>query len=152
MFHFNIPLLSNITWSLSFSVKLPLLGMIINNRIGYCPYCCSFMLLQMTLFFFLWLTNIPLYIHVTSLQPHGLQHARPLCPSPSPEVCSSSCPLHQCWYPAISSSDAFFSFCPQSFPGSGTYPMSQLFALDGQNIGISAQHQSFQWMFSVDFS
>ena len=59
-----------------------------------------------------------------SVRPHGLQHTRPLCPSPSPEVCPSSCPLHQWCHPAISSSDALFSFCPQSFPASGTFPMS----------------------------
>ena len=55
---------------------------------------------------------------------HGLQNTRPLCPSPSPEVCPSSCPLHQWCHPAISPSDALFSFCPQSFPTSGTFPMS----------------------------
>ena len=54
-----------------------------------------------------------------SLGPHELQHTRPLCPSPSPEVCPSSCPLHQWCHPAISSSDALF-YCPQSFPASGT--------------------------------
>ena len=79
-----------------------------------------------------------------SLQPHGPQHARPLCPSPSPEVFSSSCPLHQWCYPAISSSDAFFSFCPQSFLASGTYPMSQLFASDGQNTEVSASASVLQ--------
>ena len=72
-----------------------------------------------------------------SLQPHGLQHARPLCPSPSPEVCPSSSPLHWWCHPAISSSDALFSFSPQSFPASMTFPMSQLFASDDQNTGVS---------------
>ena len=62
-----------------------------------------------------------------SLRPHGLQHARPLCPSPSPKVCPSSCPLYRWCHLALSSSDALFSFCPQSFPESGTFPMSQLF-------------------------
>ena len=79
-----------------------------------------------------------------SLQPHGPQHARPLCPSPSPEVFSSSCPLHQWCYPAISSSDAFFSFCLQSFLASGTYPMSQLFASDCQNTEVSASASVLQ--------
>ena len=50
-----------------------------------------------------------------SLQPQGLQHARSPCPSSPPEVCPSSCPLHQWWHPAISFSDTLF-FCPQSFP------------------------------------
>ena len=53
---------------------------------------------------------------------HGLQHARPCCPSVSSKVCPSSCPLHQWCHPAISSSDALF--CSQSFPASGTFPMS----------------------------
>ena len=61
-----------------------------------------------------------------SLQPLGLQHTRPLCPSPSPKVCPNSCPLHWWCHPAISSSDALFSFCPWSFPASGTFPMSWL--------------------------
>ena len=72
-----------------------------------------------------------------SLQPHGLQHTGPLCPSPSPEVCPSSCPLRQWCHPAISSSDVLFSFCPQSFPASGTFPMSQLFASDDHDTGVS---------------
>ena len=59
-----------------------------------------------------------------------MQHIRPLCPSPSAKVCPSSCPLHWRSHPAISSSNALFSFCPQSFPASGTFPMSQLFASD----------------------
>ena len=73
-----------------------------------------------------------------SLRPHGLQPARPFCPSPLPEVCPSSRPLHQGSHPAISSSDTLFSFCLQSFPASETFPMSQLFASDDQNIGVSA--------------
>ena len=64
-----------------------------------------------------------------SLQSHGLQHAMPLYPSPSPKVCPSSCPLHQWCHPAISSSDIPFSFCPQSFPTSGTLPMSWLYRI-----------------------
>ena len=73
-----------------------------------------------------------------SLQPHRLQHARPSCPSPPPEVCPSSYQLHLWSHLAISSSDALFSFCPQSFPTSGTLPMSRLFASDDQNTGASA--------------
>ena len=77
------------------------------------------------------------------LQPHGQQHTRPLCPSPSPEVCPSSCPLHQWCHPAISSSDALFSFCPQSFAASGTLAMSQMFTSDDQNTGVSASASIF---------
>ena len=61
-----------------------------------------------------------------------------LCPSPSPGVCPSSCPLHLWCHPAISSSDTLFSFWPQSFPASGTFSVSQLFASDDQNPGVSA--------------
>ena len=56
-----------------------------------------------------------------SLWPHGLQHARPPCPSSSLRVCPRSCPLHRWCHPAISSSDTLFSFCPQSFPALGTF-------------------------------
>ena len=73
-----------------------------------------------------------------SLWPHGLQHTRPPCSSPSPGACSNSCPLSQWCHPAISSSVVPFSSCPQSLPASGSFPMSQLFASGGQSIGVSA--------------
>ena len=73
-----------------------------------------------------------------TLPPHGLQHARPPCHSPSFGVCISSCSLHWWCHPAISSSEALFSFCPQSFPVPGTFPMSRLFESDDQNTGASA--------------
>ena len=73
-----------------------------------------------------------------SLWPHGLQHARPFCPSPSPEVCPSSCPLHPVMPSSYLIFDTLFSFCPQSFPASETFPMSWLFASDDQNTGVSA--------------
>ena len=63
-----------------------------------------------------------------SLQPHVLQQARLPCPSLSPGVCSDSCPLSQWCHPTISSSVAPFFFCPQSFPASGSFPKSWLFA------------------------
>ena len=73
-----------------------------------------------------------------SLWPHESQHARPPCPSPTPGVHSDSRPLSQWCHPAISSSGVHFSSCPQSLPGSGSFPMSQLFAWGGQSIGVSA--------------
>ena len=73
-----------------------------------------------------------------SLQPHGLQHARPSCPSPTPRVYSNSCPLSRWWHPTVSSSVITFSFCLQSFPAPGSFPMSQLFTSGGQSIGDSA--------------
>ena len=73
-----------------------------------------------------------------SLRPHGLQHARPPCPSPTPGVHSNSCPLSWWCHPIISSSVVSFSSCLQSFPASGSFQMSQLFASGGQSIGVSA--------------
>ena len=72
-----------------------------------------------------------------SLQPHGLQHARLPCPSPTPRACSNSRPLTQRCHPTISFSVVHFSSCLQSFPASGSFPMSQFFTLGGQSIGIS---------------
>ena len=72
-----------------------------------------------------------------SLQLHGLQHARPSCPSPTPGVYPNSCPLLRWYHPTISSSVLPFS-CLQSFPASGSFPVSQLFASGGQSIGVSA--------------
>ena len=73
-----------------------------------------------------------------SLWPHGLQHTRLPCPSLSPGICSNSRPLSQWCHPAISSSVTPFSSCPQSFPTSGSFPMSWLFLSGGQSIGVSA--------------
>ena len=74
----------------------------------------------------------------STLQSHGLQHARSPCPLPSPRFCPRLRSLYQWCHQAISSSDALFSFCPQSFPASETFPMSHLFALDDQNTEASA--------------
>ena len=73
-----------------------------------------------------------------SLQPHGLQHTRPPCPSPTPGAYSNSCTLSWWCHPVISSCVVPFSSCLQSFPASGSFPMSQLFASSGQGIGVSA--------------
>ena len=73
-----------------------------------------------------------------SLRPHGLQHARLPCPSPTPRPCSNSSQLGQWCHPTISSSAVPFSSCPQSFPASGSFPMSWFFASCGQTIGVSA--------------
>ena len=73
-----------------------------------------------------------------SLRPYGLQHTRPPCPSPTHGACSNSCPLSQWCHPTISSSVAPFSSRLQSFPASGSFQMSQLFASGGQSIGVSA--------------
>ena len=73
-----------------------------------------------------------------SVAPHKLQHNRLPYPSLSPKVCSNSCPLSQWCHPTISSSVAPFSSCLQSFPASGSFPMSRLFKSGGQRIGASA--------------
>ena len=73
-----------------------------------------------------------------SLRPHESQHARPPCLSQTPGVYTNSCPSSWWCHPAISSSAIPFSSCPQSFPASGSFPMSQLFKWGGQSIGVSA--------------
>ena len=90
-----------------------------------------------------------------SLRPHGLQHARLPYPSPTPGACSNSCPSSWWCHPTILSSVVPFSSCLQSFPASGSFPMSQFFTLGGQSIGVSAstsssvlQHSTF---FMVQF-
>ena len=84
--------------------------------------------------------NIDSYYSVAvvsdSLQPHGLQHARLPRPLPPPRACSNSCPLSRWCHPTISSSVTCVS-CPQSFPASGPFPVSQVFTSDGQIIGAS---------------
>ena len=77
-----------------------------------------------------------------SLRPHGLQHARLPCPSPTPRVCSNSCPSSRWYHPTITFSVVPFS-CVQSFPATGSFPMSQFFISGGQSIGASTSAQVF---------
>ena len=72
-----------------------------------------------------------------SLRPHGLQHARHPCPSPTPRAYSNSCPSRQWCHPPTSTSVVPFSSCLQSFPASGSFQMSWLFTSRGQSIGVS---------------
>ena len=72
------------------------------------------------------------------LWPDEPQHARPLCPSPAHKVHTNPCPLSPWCHPTISSSVVPFSSCPQCFPASGSFPISQLFTSGGQSIGVSA--------------
>ena len=78
-----------------------------------------------------------------TLWPHGLQHVRLLCPSPSSRACSNSGPLSQWCHPTISSSAIPFSSCLQSFPASGSFQMSQFFVSGGENIRASASESVF---------
>ena len=73
-----------------------------------------------------------------SLQPHEPQHTRPPCPSPTPRVHPNPCPSSRWCHPTISSSGIPFSSCPQSFPASESFLMSQLFGWGGQSTGVSA--------------
>ena len=78
-----------------------------------------------------------------SLQPHGLQHTRLPCPSPTPGACSDSYPLNRWCHPTISSSVVPFYSCLQSFPASGSFLMSQFFTSGGQSVGASASTSEY---------
>ena len=78
-----------------------------------------------------------------SLPPYEPQHSRPPCPSPTPRVLPNPWPLSRWCHPTISSSVVPFSSCPQSFPASGSFPMSQLFTSGGQSTGVSASTSVF---------
>ena len=86
-----------------------------------------------------------------SLRPHGLQHDRLLCPSPTPGACSNSWPSSRWWHPTISSSVTPFSSCFQSFPASGSFPMNRSSHQVARVLGFQLQHQSFKWIFRTDF-
>ena len=73
-----------------------------------------------------------------TLRPHEPKHSRPPCPSPTPRVYPNPCPLSRWCHPAISSSVIPFSSCPQSFPASESFQMSQLFISGGRSIAVSA--------------
>ena len=103
--------------------------------------CCCYIKIQWSILYFQWLLLLLLFSYSvvsSSWRPHGLKHTGLLCPSLSPSICSNSCPLCQWCHPNISSSVMPFSSCLQSFPASGSFPMSQLFAWGGQIIAVSA--------------
>ena len=91
-----------------------------------------------------WINQFSRLVMSDSLQPHGLQHDRSPHLSSTPRVCSNSYPLSWWCHPTISSSVIPFSSCPQSFPASGSFPMSQLFTSGGQSIGVSASTSVLQ--------
>ena len=86
-----------------------------------------------------------------SFWPPGLQHAKPPCPSPAPWACSNSCPSSQWCHPTISSSVVLFFSCLQPFPATGSFLRSQFFTSGAKILELQLQHQSFQWIFRVDF-
>ena len=85
-----------------------------------------------------WFSSVQSLSHVWLFVTHGLQHARLPCPSPTPGVCSNLYPSSWWCHPTISSSVIPFSSCPQSFPASRSFQMSQFFTSGGQSIGVSA--------------
>ena len=89
------------------------------------------------------LVPVQLLSRVNILQCHELQHTRPPCPSSTAGVHPNPCPLSRWCHPTISSSGIPFFSCPQSFPESGSFQMSQLFASGGQSIGVSASASVF---------
>ena len=114
--------------SVSFKIKLP--GPYWDGMIP--PKLCVF---SSVLFSHSVVTN--------SLWPHEPKHARPPCPSPTPGVCPNPFLSSRYCHPTISSSVAPFSSCPQSFPASWSFQMSQFFASGGQSIGVSASTSVF---------
>jgi len=96
-----------------------------------CVCVCGYLLFHFVLLFSCWVLS-------DSLWSHGLQPTRLSCPSLFPGACADSCPSSWWCHPTISSSVVPFSSCPQSFPASGSFPKSQLFASGGQSIGASA--------------
>ena len=97
---------------------------------------CWFFCLEVSFLFHSGLLSFSCLVVSDFLWPHGLQHARLACPSLSPRVCSNSCPLSWWCHPTISSSVAPFSSCPQSFPASGSFPVSRLFPSNGQSVEL----------------
>ena len=96
---------------------------------------CDYEFLDLNILYW-FLVQVTCSVVFDSLWPHGLQHARHPCPSPTPEAYSNSCPLSQWCHPPISSSVVPFS-CLQSFPASGSFQMGGFFTSSGQSIGVS---------------
>ena len=132
-------------------VVVTLVNLFVQTKNKYCFHFLFnkwFSLFKLPLFCKLRLLLFSLSVMSSSLQLHGLQHTKPPCPLPSPEVCPSSCPLHQWCHLAISSSDKLF-FCPQSFPALGTFPMSWLFTSSDQNTGASLPSKEYSGLISL---
>ena len=121
--------------SLSLCLALPNLSLFC--LLSLCPLPLLFSLLC-TLVSLLITTQSVSSVVSSSLRPHGLQHTRFPCPSPTPEACSNSCPWNRWCHPTITCFDIPFSSCLQSFPISGSFPMSQFIASGGQSIRASA--------------
>ena len=117
----------------------------INNKMFIYMYIYMYMCIYIYIYIYMKYLLLSFSHSVVSdfLKPHGLQHTRLLCPSPTPRVCLNSCPLIWWLHPTVSSSVVAFSSCLQSFPASGSFLMSQLFASGGQSIGASPSASVF---------
>ena len=109
-----------------------------NSAFNQCRYWALELRAQMWSDPYFWCIIQSLVYVSDSLGPHESQHARSPCPSPTARVYPNPCPLSRWCHPTISSSVIPFSSCPQSFPASGSFQMSQLFSSGGQSIGVSA--------------
>ena len=98
-----------------------------------------------------WIMLFSCSVMSNSLWPYAMQHAKLPCSSPSPGACSNSCPPSQWCHPTISSSVIPISFCLQSFPASGSFLMSHLFASGGQSVGASPSSSVFPMNVQVWF-
>ena len=118
-----------------------------------CLHVCDSEKILLKYLFYLWISfsSVQSVITPDSLWPHGLQHTRLPCPSPTPRACSNSYLLSRWCHRTISSSVISFSSCLQSFPASGSFLKSQFFASGGQVIGASTSAQSYQWIFKIEF-
>ena len=113
-----------------------------------CSLCCAVVLVSC--FVYTQVVFSPSVVSVC-LWPQELQHLRLPCPSPSPGVCSDSCPLSQWCHLTISFSAALFSFCLPSFPASGSFPVDCSSYQVAKVLEFQFQHQFFQWIFKTDF-
>ena len=109
---------------------------LVSIRFLFC-LLCTFFFSERTFFFSCLSVQFSRSVMSDSLRPRGLQHAKPPCPSPTPRVHSNSCPLSRWCHSTISSSVIPFSSCLQSFPASGSFPVSQFFTSGSQSIRVS---------------
>ena len=133
-------------WKAAVNSSCPLGGLLhgwgtgVWRRLFYTYFHCFSMFLFLFILYTIYMCSVQFSCSVVSdsLQPHESQHTRPPCPSPSSWVHANSRPSSWWRHPAISSSVVPFSSCPQSLPASESFPVSQLFAWDGQSTGVSA--------------
>ena len=120
----HLLLRSNVTFTERQSLSTP-------PKVAHCSVFCHLIIFSPS-------AQFSCSVMSNSLRPHESQHTSPPCPSPTPGVYSNSCPWSQWCRPTISFSVVPFSFCPQSLPASGSFPMRQVFTWGGQSTGVSA--------------